>query len=98
MSPQATGRRKFEHSLDLAFLMQYLFSACAIQPDLHVIRSCSKVKITQFFGTGTGYEKVKKNRQFFTPKYNTKEIATEFMTLFDYVIPRNKVMCFLRFQ
>ena len=31
----------------------------AIQPDLHVIRSCS-----QFFGTGSGYGKVKKRRNF----------------------------------
>ena len=44
-------------------LTQYLFSACAIQPHLHVIRSYI-TKITHFFVTGTGYGKVKKRGQF----------------------------------
>ena len=40
----------------------------AIQPDLHVIRSCNQLKSHNSFGTGTGYGKVKKTRQFLTPK------------------------------
>ena len=41
---------------------------CAIQPDLHVIRSYSQYKSHNFFGTSSGYGKVKKTRQFLTPK------------------------------
>ena len=52
-SSQATGRRTLKQSLDFVLLYavsllfppsltQYLFSACAIQPDLHVIQSCSQ--------------------------------------------------------
>ena len=52
-SSQATGRRTLEQSLDFVLLYAvsllfpplltyYLFSACVIQPDLHVIRSCSQ--------------------------------------------------------
>ena len=49
------------------------------------------IKITQFFGTGIRYGKVKKTTQFLTPKKNIivwKECATKFMTLADYIIPR----------
>ena len=46
------------------------------------------IKITQFFGTGTGYGKVKKARQFFIPR-KRKECVPEFKTLADYVVPRN---------
>ena len=52
-SSQATGRRTLKQSLDFVLLYavsllfppsvtQYLFSACATQPDLHVIQSCSQ--------------------------------------------------------
>ena len=52
-SSQATGRRTLEQSLDFVLLYavsllfpplltQNLFSACVIQPDLHVIQSCSQ--------------------------------------------------------
>ena len=46
------------------------------------------IKITQFFGTGTG--KLKKQDNFWLPRKTQKECATKFMTLADYVIPRNK--------
>ena len=69
--------------------MQYLFSACAIQPDLYVIWSCSQWKITQFFGTGTGYWKVKKNKAILDSQRKRKECAPEFETQADYVIQRN---------
>ena len=72
-----------------SLLMQYLFSACAIQPDLHVTWSCSQWKITQFFGTGTGYWKVKKNKAIFDSQRKRKECAPEFETQADYVIQRN---------
>ena len=52
----------FSHA---SLLAQYLFSACAIQPDLHVIRSCSQQKSHNFFGTGSRYGKVKKNNAIF---------------------------------
>ena len=46
------------------------------------------IKITQFFGTGTGYRKVKKQGNLWLPR-KRKECAPEFKTLADYVIPRN---------
>ena len=49
-------------------------SACAIQPDLHVIRNSKfqPIKMTQFFGTSTECGKVKKTRQLLTPKKQAK--------------------------
>ena len=46
------------------------------------------IKITQFFGTSTGYGKVKKKQGNFWLPRKRKECATEFKTLADYVIPR----------
>ena len=44
------------------------------------------IKVTQFFGTGTGIRESLKNNAIFYSQ-ERKECATEFMTLADYVIP-----------
>ena len=89
-SPQATGRRKLEHSLDFVLLYAVSFF-CSCNPTwLARDSKLQPIKITQFFATGTGYGKVKKQGNFWLPRKIRKECATEFMTLVDYVIPRNK--------
>ena len=45
-------------------LTQYLFSACAIQPDLRVIRSCSQQKSLNFSGRARDTGKLKKQGNF----------------------------------
>ena len=45
-------------------LTRYLFSACAIQPDLRVIRSCSQQKSLNFSGRARDTGKLKKQGNF----------------------------------
>ena len=71
-----------------SLLTQYLFSACSIQPDLHVIRSCSQKNHTIFSGRVRDTGKFKKRGNFLLPR-RRKECAPELKTLADYVIPRN---------
>ena len=75
-----------------SLLTQCLFSACAIQPDLHVIWSCSQQKSHNFSRRAWDTGKLKKQGNFWLPR-KRKECAPEFKTLADYVIPRNK-QCF----
>ena len=65
----------------LPLLTQYLFSACAIQPDLRVIRSCSQQKSLNFSGRARDTGKLKKQGNFWLPRKIRKEWATEFITL-----------------
>ena len=65
----------------LPLLTQYLFSACAMQPDLRVIRSCSQQKSLNFSGRARDTGKLKKQGNFWLPRKIRKEWATEFITL-----------------
>ena len=72
-----------------SLMTKYFFSACAIQLDVHVIRSRSQWKSHNFSGRARDTGKLKKQGNFWLPRIR-KECAPEFKTLADYVIPRNK--------
>ena len=59
----------FHRSSPVHVLSHALFCLCN---PTWLARDLLPIKITQFFGTGTGYGKIRKARQFFTPKKNRK--------------------------